>query len=149
MEKKSIFDPVEYAAMRGRIASLQPDAARQWGKMSVAQMLSHTNVPLEVGLGKLQLPPEGNFLTRRLLKWYVLGKTEFKHNLPTSKYFLVSGDPVFEQEKQRLLDNLDDAYARGHNGPWAPHNSFGELAPEQWGTLSWLHIDHHLRQFAV
>ncbi|HNL38896.1 MAG TPA: DUF1569 domain-containing protein [Saprospiraceae bacterium] len=149
MDKKSIFDPAEFAALRERVNSLQPGAVRQWGKMTVAQMLAHANVPLEVGLGKLQLPPEGNFLTRRLLKWYVLGKTEFKRNLPTSRFFLVTDGRMFEQEKKRLLDNLDDAHTRGLDGPWAPHNAFGALAPEQWGTLTWLHLDHHLRQFSV
>ena len=149
IEKKSIFDPAEYAALRQRLEALRPDAPRQWGKMTVAQMLAHANVPIEAGLGKIQLAPEGNFITRPLLKWYVLGKTVFKHNLPTSKNFVVRDDRAFEQEKTRLLDNLADAHGRGLNGPWAPHNMFGTLAPEQWGTLTWMHLDHHLRQFSA
>lgn len=149
MEAKTIFDPIHYAEIRRRIESLQPETMRQWGKMNPAQMLAHANIPLEAGLGKVQLKPEGNFITRPLLKWFVLGKKEFQRNLPTSPQFVVAGSKDFEREKARLLANLDDAHQRGMNGPWHPHNMFGQLKPEHWGSLTHKHLDHHLRQFSV
>lgn len=149
MDKKSIFEPAEYAAMRQRLHNLSFDAPRQWGRMDVAQMLAHLNIPLETGLGKIILPREGNFITRPLLKWYVLSKTIFARNLPTPKYFVVADRRDFEHEKARLIANLDEAYDRSLSGPWAPHNTFGTLRPEQWGTLTWMHLDHHLRQFSA
>lgn len=147
MEKKSIFDPAEYASLRHRLLNLLPEAPRQWGKMEVGQMLAHVNIPLETGLGKITLPRDGNFITRPLLRWYVLSKTVFSRNLPTPKDFVVADPREFDREKARLLANLDDAHSRGLNGPWAPHNTFGVLKPEQWGTLTWMHLDHHFRQF--
>ncbi|MBL7804170.1 MAG: DUF1569 domain-containing protein [Saprospiraceae bacterium] len=149
MERKSIFDADEYRLIRQRIEQLKPDSVRLWGKMNAAQMLAHACVPLEAGLGRIALPPEGNFITRPLLKWYVLRSREFQRNLPTSKNFVVPDERDFEREKARLLDDLDEAFRRGMAGPWALHNMFGELAPEQWGTLTWAHLDHHLRQFSV
>jgi hypothetical protein len=149
MHMESIFDPNHYAELRRRIESLQPTAERLWGTMQPAQMLAHVNVPLEAGLGTLQLKSEGNFLTRPLLRWFVLSKKPFRRNLPTSPQFVVSDAREFEREKKRLLDNLEEALRRGLAGPWHRHNMFGNLPPEQWGTLTWKHLDHHLRQFGA
>ncbi len=30
-----------------------------------------------------------------------------------------------------------------------PHPFFGNLNSEEWDTLNWKHLDHHLRQFGV
>jgi Protein of unknown function (DUF1569) len=150
MAKNSIFQPEQYAALRARLEALAPDATRQWGKMNAAQMLAHCNIPLESGLGKLQLPQEGNFITRPLLKWYVLSKDSFKPGLPTAKSFTIplQDDKDFTREKARLLANLAEGYQRGQNGtPWAMHNMFGTLTPQQWAELTYMHLDHHLKQF--
>ena len=56
---------------------------------------------------------------------------------------------LIEQEKQRLLDNLEEAYRRGLGGPWHPHHGFGTLTPREWGELTQIHLDHHLTQFSV
>lgn len=147
MTKPTVFYPGDYKALLSRIERLQPDMPRLWGKMSPAQMLAHVNVPLETGLGKISPPREGNFLTRPLMRWFVLSSKQFQRNLPTLKAFVVRDSRDFEQEKQRLLANLAEAHARGINGPWNPHHAFGALTPQQWGELTYLHLDHHLRQF--
>jgi hypothetical protein len=30
-----------------------------------------------------------------------------------------------------------------------PHPGFGPWTNEQWGTLQYLHLDHHLKQFSA
>jgi LPS sulfotransferase NodH len=30
-----------------------------------------------------------------------------------------------------------------------PHSFFGRLTPQEWATLMYKHLDHHLRQFGV
>lgn len=149
MNRPTIFHPGDYQVLLYRIGNLRADAPRQWGKMSPAQMLAHVNVPLETGLGKISPPREGNFITRPLMRWFVLRSTRFRRNLPTLKAFVVREQRNFDREKQRLLHNLEAAFALGLNGPWRPHHAFGALTPRQWGELSWLHLDHHLSQFAV
>lgn len=149
MTKSSIFQTEDYQALLSRIERLEPGSPRQWGVMTPAQMLAHVNVPLETGLGKISPPREGNFLTRPLMRWFVLTSKQFRRNLPTLNAFVVRDPRDFEQEKQRLLANLAEAHARGINGPWRPHHAFGVLTPQQWGELTYLHLDHHLRQFGV
>lgn len=149
MVKPTIFHPDDYQHLLRRIENLRPGSPRRWGKMNPAQMLAHVNVPLETGLGKISPPREGNLITRPLMRWFVLSSTRFRRNLPTLKAFIIREQRDFDREKQRLLHNLEAAFALGLNGPWRPHHAFGALTPRQWGELTWLHLDHHLRQFAV
>lgn len=149
MDKATIFDFNHYNALLQRLENLQTDSPRLWGKMTPAQMLAHLNVPLETGLGKINPPREGNFITRPLARWYVTTRKRFPRNLPTLKAFVIREQRDFDQEKQRLLTNLAEANQRGLNGPWHPHHAFGALSAEQWGELTHLHLDHHFRQFGV
>jgi hypothetical protein len=32
---------------------------------------------------------------------------------------------------------------------WEPHPLFGKMTPKEWGKLSQIHVDYHLRQFAA
>ena len=149
MNKATIFHTDDFNVLLRRIEILQPDSPRQWGKMTPAQMLAHLNVPLETGLGKINPPREGNMFTRPLARWYVTTRTRFPCNLPTLKAFVVRDQRDFNREKQRLLTNLQDGFALGLNGYWHPHHAFGALSAQQWGELTHLHLDHHLRQFGV
>lgn len=149
LKKPSIFEPQAYATICARIAKLHPGSPRQWGKMTPDQMLAHLNVPLETGLGKIHPRREGNFITRPLARWYVRTASRFPPNLPTLKAFRIETPRDFEQEKQRLLDNLREAHRRGPEGPWHPHHGFGNLTPREWGEMTHLHLDHHLKQFSV
>lgn len=69
-------------------------------------------------------------------------------------------------DSQRQWGKMNVAQAVAHcSGPmeWAdrfaaagpkgctthPHTFFGRLTPEEWATLMYKHLDHHLRQFGV
>ena len=150
MPSLSVFHPTPYASLNARIEALQPDAVRRWGRMDAAQMLAHVSVPLEQGLGKQQLPPEFAWPLNVVVKWFVLRQKQFKPDLPTAKAFVVADRREFEREKARLVANLREIRARGlEGGPWASHTLFGRLTNDQWGTLTYKHLDHHLRQFGV
>jgi hypothetical protein len=53
--------------------------------------------------------------------------------------------------EQKRLSGLVDRFATA--GPAGctrhPHSFFGRLTPEEWATLMYKHLDHHLRQFGV
>ncbi|MBK8968327.1 MAG: DUF1569 domain-containing protein [Saprospiraceae bacterium] len=149
MGKPSIFNSTDYTAICRRIDALRHDSGRLWGTMTPDQMLAHCCMPLEQGLGKIELPPEGNLLTRWLIKQFVLRADRFRPNLPTAKAFVICETAGFEAEKARLLANISETHQRGPAGPWAPHNLFGAVKPVQWGRLCYVHLDHHLRQFGV
>ena len=54
----SLFDSSGNQALLDRIDRLTPTTARQWGKMSISQMLTHTQQPLKFALGELTIKRE-------------------------------------------------------------------------------------------
>ena len=146
---KTIFNDRDFSALYARAEALKPDAPLQWGGMNVAQMLAHANRTIELGLGVVTAPSESNIFLRWLIKPLAVGSAPIKKNSPTSKAMRITEEKDFQAEKLKLLENLLAAKARGLNGNWQPHIAFGPLTPEQWGTLTYKHLDHHLQQFSA
>lgn len=148
---KDLFDPEAAADIYGRIENLTPEAKALWGKMNVAQMLSHIQVPIEVALGdkKLKRTLIG-LLFGRIAKKKLFDEKPFPQNLPTDASFLRKGDHDFDIEKQRVSSLLNRFVSGGHAGlSHLPHPFFGKMTPTEWGTSMHKHLDHHLRQFGV
>ena len=55
----SLFDPPAYQDILRRVDSLKPNSPRQWGKMSVSQMLEHTSRGVEMATGKRHVAGPG------------------------------------------------------------------------------------------
>jgi hypothetical protein len=146
--KPTIHNNEDFAALCRRAEQLVSAAKPKWGSMNVAQMLAHANRSIEVGLGTFTPPSEANWFGRTIIKRVVLSR-DLWHNSPTAKAFKVTDAHEFEREKASLLENLKAAQAKGLNGTWAPHVSFGVLTPEEWGVLIYKHINHHFSQFGV
>jgi hypothetical protein len=146
---KSLFDDGDRAALLNRIANLPPEAVRQWGKMSPAQMLCHCSQALETSTGDRPMKQKllGKILTP-FIRSSILGAKPFGKNAPTDPTFVVSGDRDFAGEKTRLVGLIDRFVQRG---PAAAANEthafFGKLSGPEWGELMYKHIDHHLQQF--
>ncbi len=152
MAIKTILDASSYEQIKNRLENLHADAERQWGKMDVAQMLAHCSIPIEQATGKTPFKDESTFMSKTVIKWFVMRsikKGTFGRNLPTVKSFYVTDEHQFAVEKQRLLDNLIDFYAKGQYGHLLPHPGFGDFTSQQWGQLTHLHLDHHLSQFSA
>ncbi len=49
---RTLYDPDVRRDVMRRLSSLQPSNARQWGKMTIAQMLAHCATDLEVPCGE-------------------------------------------------------------------------------------------------
>jgi hypothetical protein len=146
---KSIHIDRDYSEILQRIESLTPDAARQWGSMNAAQMLTHVNLALEVSLGMVAIPSKSTWFLRTILKPMVFTFLPMPKNAPTSEALKVIDARDFIAEKQRLIGNVKTAHDRDPNSPWSPHAAFGPLTGSEWGKLHYKHMNHHLQQFAV
>ena len=147
----SLFNQSQANQIIERINQLSADTKAQWGKMSVTQMLAHSQPPLKVATGDLKLK-RGliGFLFGGIAKKQLLADHPFKKNLPTSKEFLVKDHREFEVEKQKLISLINEFQQKGKPGlSKDPHPFFGKLTPDEWDLLQWKHLDHHLRQFGV
>lgn len=148
MEIKNLFDPTVKKDIIDRINNLTPATQRIWGKMDVAQMLAHCQVPMGVALGKHKLKRNpilgliGPFFKSKLYE-----PKPFKRSLPTDKSFLMTDPKDFEKEKQLLIQMINDFTEA--NMVDEKHPFFGRLSKEQWSKGTWKHIDHHLTQFGV
>lgn len=148
---KNLFEQQTVDEVLSRLDNLRPDSKHLWGKMSVSQMLAHCQVPMEVALG--ERTSKQRFIGKlfgRMAKRKLMSDGEFKKNLPTDSSFMVKDDRNFLEEKERLQVlvqrfpsiNADSLVTREH--PF-----FGRMTREEWGILSYRHLDHHLKQFGA
>jgi hypothetical protein len=149
---KNIFEKATTEELINRINNLTPETERKWGKMTVAQMLSHCSVTYEMVYEDIH--PIPNPIMKLILKLFVkssvVGEKPYKHGLPTASQFLIKEDKDFEKEKIRLINylkktqELGESYFDGRES-----NSFGKLTSIEWNNMFYKHLDHHLTQFEV
>ena len=148
---KTIFDADTHEELFDRLGKLTPDAERQWGKMSPAQMMEHTARALEMATG--QKPMQQAFLGKAIgwiFKNKFLGEEPFPKNSPTGPTLIIKDDPNFEPTRERLKALIADFHGLGIGGTDGNiHGFFGPLTGKQWGETQYKHLDHHLRQFGV
>lgn len=149
---KTLFDAGCIEDLQDRLTRLQPGSARQWGKMSPAQMLAHCSKGLEMAAGEIR-PPRA-FIGRiigPMVKRAALGDDKpMMRNSPTSRELVIEDDHDFADEQARLSRLIGRVAAAGPAGCTShPHAFFGPLTPDEWGILMYKHLDHHFRQFGV
>lgn len=149
MELKNLFDSWVKDEIIERINKLSPQSQPQWGKMNVAQMLAHVQMPIGSAQGVHQLP---RTLFGRVVgpfaKSVFYGNKPFKRNLPTDPSFVMTNTKKdFEKEKQGLIALIYNF--NEENIVNKTHPFFGKLTAEQWSFGSWKHLDHHLQQFGA
>jgi hypothetical protein len=149
---KSLFNQQDANEFIERINKLSPQSKALWGKMDVAQMLAHCEVPLRVAQGDLRpkVNPIIKFLFGKMAKKQFLSDKEVKRNSPTMSEALITDKREFENEKEKLVSQIKRFHQGGEAGiTREAHPFFGELTVQEWDRLQSKHIDHHLKQFGV
>ncbi|MGI4874014.1 MAG: DUF1569 domain-containing protein [Janthinobacterium lividum] len=148
----NFLDPAANKALISRLFQLMPDTKRRWGTMTPGQMLVHCADQLRVSRGEKRVTSvRVPGLFRPLLKWYFVTRVkEFKRGmktLPELDARLGMTPPVsFATDHATLLSLLAPArYPAGG----LHHPLFGYLSAQEFGEITWKHLDHHLRQFGV
>lgn len=147
---RNIFNLDDKNEIINRIDELHPDSKPMWGKMSVAQMLAHCVAPTRVALG--ETTPKRNIfgiLFGKTAKKKLVGKKPFPKNLPTDPSFVIKHSPDFYEKQNELKDVIEKLYNKDKNTLADKHPFFGKMTIDDWGVLSYKHLDHHLRQFGV
>lgn len=149
---KNLYEPATAQEIKARIARLGPSSQRQWGKMTAPQAMAHCSVAMEWAVGDVR-PPRmfigrifGPLAKSKLLK----DESPMGRNAPTAKSLVVADDRDLATECQRLTALVDRFASAGPGGCTThPNSFFGPLTPNEWATLMYKHLDHHLRQFGV
>ncbi len=149
---KSLFNENTYRDTRKRIEAIQVTNNRQFGKMTIAQMMAHCSIGFEKAVGKLPFEDKSNTILRTLVKKIVLSavkKGDLGKNQKTFPDYVVINERDFNIEKQRLIESLDAFYHYGFKGEMSRHPYFGKFSKDDWGALQYVHTDHHLKQFSA
>ena len=149
---RNLYEPSDAREVKERLARLQPDSARQWGTMSVAQAVAHCAMSVEWAVGD-RIPPRMALasILGRIIKPKVLGDdAPLRRNSPTAKDLVIQDERNLGRERDRLCGLIDRFVAAGPAGCTTnPHSFFGRMKPDEWAILMYKHLDHHLRQFGV
>ena len=148
---KTILDPEIHNELLSRLASLEPQAVAEWGKMSPSQMMEHTSRVLDMATGR---KPTKQIFIGKALSWVFknefLSEKPFKPNRPTGPDFKIADQPEFESTRTRLSELITEFHNLGESGlDGNVHAFFGPLTGKQWGETQYKHLDHHFRQFGV
>lgn len=145
----SIYNKTDNDAIIARINQLTPETKALWGKMSVDQMLKHTEAAMAVAFSEKEL--KINFFMKllgRMLKNKVFN-SDFQKNSPTAPEFIFKDKYNFETSKSALIEKFS-RFAEGEKSiSLTQHPFWGKMTPEDWDKLMCRHMDHHLRQFGV
>jgi hypothetical protein len=148
---KNLFEATCATEIRSRVESLRPDSQKQWGAMTVAQMMSHCSAWLEMAASGTSSPRR--FVGRIIggvVKKSILGEGTIRRNMPTDKALIRNNDCDFAEEQRRLVDRVHQFSSEGpEKYKTHSHSFFGPMTPLEWATLGYKHLDHHLRQFGA
>src|SRR5467141_1870164 len=148
----AFFTESKHDEFRKRVLRVTPAKPRQWGTMSVSQMLHHLNLACGGSLGFYDLPDESYLTSRTLFKWILVdwySEQPTGLRLPTGFEIPHSQRFEFAYEKSQLLKILEADWNAITAEQWKPHPMFGRMSPTEWGKLLQIHLDYHLKQFAA
>lgn len=152
MSARNLFQSDRVDEIKARLSRLKSDSARQWGKMSPAQMLAHCSAGIEMAAGEIrpQRALIGRIIGPAVKRVAFRDEEPMRRNSPTAKELMMAGEMDFESERKRLSGLIDRFAATGPSGcTHHPHAFFGPLTPDEWAILMYKHLDHHLRQFGA
>jgi|SRR5437868_2293432 len=147
----TIFEPAARDELLRRLDAVHSGSARQWGKMTPAQMLEHTARALEVATGRTTAKQIfiGKIIGRFVVKG-ALNEKPLKKNSPTDPSFIVRDEPALDPARERVKALIVDLQAGGATScDGRVHSFFGAMTGDEWGVLQFKHVDHHLRQFGA
>jgi len=141
-----LHDPAVRKKVETRLESIRPDAPRQWGIMSVAQMLWHVNQFMAAALGEGTLKTQRSQIPAPLMRFFLI-YMPWPKSAPTNKSAVALGDHDFETERTRCRELIAKFVSRPVDGEWPVDPSFGKVSGKFASRLQAKHLDHHFRQF--
>lgn len=129
-----------------RIETITPNSKRKWGTMSVAGMIAHCTLALEVYSRDFELPMHTHWYSP-LSKVFALSRIPFPHGIKLPFELPKEDGLDLESERSILLEAIERFASLPVEHKFQPHFLLGEMTREEFGILAYKHTDHHLRQF--
>jgi Protein of unknown function (DUF1569) len=147
---KTLSNPDDAAEIRTRLLALTAEDQREWGVMSVTQMLCHLRVTYLFALSPDPIEHISLAVSPKVAKYVALrSPLRWPKNLPTPPDFKVGSASMatttFAKDHASLLEAFDRFCAAGNLTKTHPY--FTSMIHADWTHWGYLHADHHLRQF--
>ena len=149
MPPPSMFDTAIRERFQRRIDRLSADSQRQWGKLSVDQMVCHLSDQLRLGLGELSGRPVAGLFRFVPFNRFAIDYMPWPHGTKGPRESFTTLPVALKSDIARLHALLELFGSRGDQLDWPDHPLFGRLSGPLWARLTSKHFDHHLRQFGV
>ena len=151
---KSLRAPECVSEVIRRVRNLSVESPRQWGRMTVNQMVCHLTDTFQMSTGERPVPEASPLWRRTVQKCLALYlPLKWPPGIATVPELDAygSGTPPseFAADVQRLERSIRVFVDSARTGRCVRHAIFGALSPNQWLRFGYLHADHHLRQFGA
>ena len=147
---KTIYNPNARQEIIDRLNRLRPDSPRTFGKLTPDAMMCHMEDAVRVSTGEVPAGPRKTFLSNPIVRRFAIYWMPWpKGKVKTIPEMLATKPVDFNRDRERLIELVRQAGARGPNASWAVHPAFGDISGKDYGVLLYRHFDHHLRQFGV
>jgi len=143
-----LHDATVRKSIEARIDAIRADSPRQWGSMSVDQMLWHVNELLAASIGEGTLPPQKSPIPAPIMR-FVLLYMPWPKSAPTHKNAIAKGEHDLEAERARCKKLIAKFVSRPVDGDWPVDPSFGAVTGKFASKFQAKHLDHHFRQFGT
>jgi hypothetical protein len=140
-------------AFCSRVARVESDAQRQWGKMSAVQMLRHLDFTVQLSLGEATAPDLSLPVLRHLMHFFAFVVfTRWPRGMVKAPgFFFPAPEGDLAAERESLIRNMRRFVGALERDPLkkALNPMQGWITLRRWSRIHGLHVDHHLRQFGV
>jgi hypothetical protein len=141
-----LHNPAVRSSIEARLDAIRLDSPRQWGRMSVDQMLWHVNQFLAASIGEGTLTTQKSPIPAPLMKFFLI-YMPWPKSAPTNKSAVAEGKHDLEAERARCKALIAKFVSRPVDGEWPVDPSFGPVSGQFASKLQAKHLDHHFRQF--
>jgi len=152
MKTQNIYSAPVAEQFIARINKLSLNTPNQWGKMDISQMIAHCNVSYDMAFDENYKKSSSflRFILKNLAKKGLVNESPLKKNSSTASEMIIKTPKVFEEEKGKLISNVNNLVAKGENYfHLKDHPGFGVMTKQEWNNFYYKHLDHHLTQFGV
>lgn len=152
---KTLAQPADTTDILNRLSRLHAGSPRQWGRMTVHEMVCHLADGFRMAAGEKDVRPMRGIVLRPVVKFVVLYlPLPWVKGVPTSPELVQrtgggTAPAEFDADLADLVARVERLAAdeRGLDGRF--HPVFGRMSGAGWLRWAYLHVDHHLRQFGV
>jgi len=148
---KNIIHTTDKNNIIERVNKLTLKSEKQWGKMTVEQMIVHCTDQIRAAIGEKEVKDKGSWVQKNIIKNLVLyfiripkGKIKTTHEFSQEKDKGGTKSKGIDTDKQLLVNSI---HRFGQVEKYYPHPVFGQMSKKEWGRLIYVHLDHHLEQF--